>query len=97
MKKTVNRLLGKFGYRIVKKETTHSLTSMLTRIASRAPLGIQTVIDVGASDGRMVKTGHAVLSQCQLSAHRSQYGASGGDNCFCQRTPQCPNGDGGGW
>jgi len=55
MKKTVNRLLGKFGYRIVKKETTHSLTSMLTRIASRAPLGIQTVIDVGASDGRWSK------------------------------------------
>lgn len=52
MKAFINHILGRFGYHITKKYDTYHLATMLKRIAQRTPIDIQTVIDVGASDGR---------------------------------------------
>lgn len=47
----INLLLGKFGYRITRVRNLLSFESALMRLLAR-PVVVETVIDIGASDGR---------------------------------------------
>jgi len=51
LKGFVNYTLGKFGYQLKNLNNTLTLEASLHRLAKR-PAAVQTVIDVGASDGR---------------------------------------------
>jgi FkbM family methyltransferase len=61
MRKTINGALRRLGYQITRFPSTHedrlTLKAALSRIASR-DLAVETIIDIGASDGRWSKIAH---------------------------------------